>query len=149
MGFVVSPDSSQSVKSDLYTHLSSLPDPAEERTWSKPEMKILSPMDTFIVNDFVAVLDGVHRGKPLADEDDSLVAIDEHMGGQRRSVKTLSGGETFLLSLAFVYLFRIKDRLGFTEMYAEYSQLLFFVGAVFLIYSGVVLYFRNLKRRAK
>jgi len=38
--------------------------------------------------------------KPLADEDDSLVAIDEHMGGQRRSVKTLSGGETFLLSLA-------------------------------------------------
>lgn len=38
--------------------------------------------------------------KPLADEDDSLVAIDEHMGGQRRSVKTLSGGETFILSLS-------------------------------------------------
>ncbi len=38
--------------------------------------------------------------KPLEDEDDSLVAIDEHMGGQRRSVKTLSGGETFLLSLS-------------------------------------------------
>ncbi len=33
-------------------------------------------------------------------EDDSLVAIDEHMGGQRRSVKTLSGGETFILSLS-------------------------------------------------
>ncbi|MDX1602193.1 MAG: SbcC/MukB-like Walker B domain-containing protein [Salinimicrobium sediminis] len=38
--------------------------------------------------------------KPEKDEDDSLVAIDEHMGGQRRSVKTLSGGETFLLSLS-------------------------------------------------
>jgi DNA repair protein SbcC/Rad50 len=38
--------------------------------------------------------------KPLDEEDDSLVAIDEHMGGQRRSVKTLSGGETFLLSLS-------------------------------------------------
>ncbi len=38
--------------------------------------------------------------KPLEDEDDSLVAIDEHMGGQRRSVKTLSGGETFILSLS-------------------------------------------------
>ena len=38
--------------------------------------------------------------KPKDDEDDSLVAIDEHMGGQRRSVKTLSGGETFLLSLS-------------------------------------------------
>jgi len=69
MGFVVSPDISQGVKSDLYTHLSSLPDPAEQRTWSEAEMKTLSPMDTFIVNDFVAVLDGVHRGKPLADED--------------------------------------------------------------------------------
>lgn len=39
--------------------------------------------------------------KPDLDtEDDSLVAIDEHMGGQRRSVKTLSGGETFILSLS-------------------------------------------------
>jgi exonuclease SbcC len=27
-----------------------------------------------------------------------LVAIDQHMGGQRRSVKTLSGGETFILT---------------------------------------------------
>lgn len=34
------------------------------------------------------------------DEDDSLVVIDMDMGGQRRSVKTLSGGETFVLSLA-------------------------------------------------
>lgn len=39
-------------------------------------------------------------GKPAEDEDDGLVAIDEHMGGQRRSVKTLSGGETFILSLS-------------------------------------------------
>ena len=38
--------------------------------------------------------------KPGEGEDDGLVAIDEHMGGQRRSVKTLSGGETFLLSLS-------------------------------------------------
>jgi len=38
--------------------------------------------------------------KPEADEDDGLVAIDLHMGGQRRSVKTLSGGETFILSLS-------------------------------------------------
>ena len=36
----------------------------------------------------------------MPDEDDSLIAIDDHMGGQRRSVKTLSGGETFVLSLA-------------------------------------------------
>ena len=74
MGFVVSPDISQGIKSDLYTHLSSLPDPAEERTWSKAEQKVLAPLDTFIVNDFVAILDGVHRGKPLADEDYMIYA---------------------------------------------------------------------------
>lgn len=38
--------------------------------------------------------------KPTETEDDGLVAIDQHMGGQRRSVKTLSGGETFILSLS-------------------------------------------------
>ena len=38
--------------------------------------------------------------KPEPEEDDGLVAIDEHMGGQRRSVKTLSGGETFIMSLS-------------------------------------------------
>ena len=34
------------------------------------------------------------------DEDESLVVIDKDMGGQRRSVKTLSGGDTFVLTLA-------------------------------------------------
>lgn len=38
--------------------------------------------------------------KAAEGEDDSLIAIDSHMGGQRRSVKTLSGGETFIMSLA-------------------------------------------------
>ncbi len=38
--------------------------------------------------------------KPKKEEDDGLTAIDNDMGGQRRSVKTLSGGETFILSLS-------------------------------------------------
>ena len=37
---------------------------------------------------------------PANDEDDGLVVLDDHMGSQRRSVRTLSGGETFLLSLS-------------------------------------------------
>jgi DNA repair protein SbcC/Rad50 len=36
---------------------------------------------------------------PKEDEDESLSVIDTHMGDQRRSVKSLSGGETFLISL--------------------------------------------------
>lgn len=34
------------------------------------------------------------------EDKDQLYVIDHHMGGMRRSVKTLSGGETFLMSLA-------------------------------------------------
>lgn len=37
---------------------------------------------------------------PKEGEDDSLVVVDTHMGDMRRSVKSLSGGETFLVSLA-------------------------------------------------
>lgn len=39
-------------------------------------------------------------GIPADGEDDSLVIIDKHMGDMRRSVKSLSGGETFLVSLS-------------------------------------------------
>lgn len=38
--------------------------------------------------------------QPSENEDDSLVIIDNDMGQKRRSVKTLSGGETFILSLS-------------------------------------------------
>lgn len=37
---------------------------------------------------------------PEADEEDDLVVTDTFMGHERRSVKTLSGGETFIISLA-------------------------------------------------
>ena len=37
---------------------------------------------------------------PGGDEDESLVVLDMDMGAQRRSVKTLSGGESFLISLS-------------------------------------------------
>lgn len=37
---------------------------------------------------------------PAQEEDDSLVVVDTHMGDMRRSVKSLSGGESFLVSLA-------------------------------------------------
>ncbi len=38
--------------------------------------------------------------KPNEKEDDELMVIDQYMGNERRSVKTLSGGETFLISLS-------------------------------------------------
>ncbi|MBA4139062.1 MAG: hypothetical protein H0X70_00905 [Segetibacter sp.] len=37
---------------------------------------------------------------PFEEEDDDLVIVDTYLGEERRSVKTLSGGETFIVSLA-------------------------------------------------
>ena len=38
--------------------------------------------------------------KPTEKEDDELMVLDQYMGNERRSVKTLSGGETFMISLS-------------------------------------------------
>ena len=38
--------------------------------------------------------------RPNSEEDEALVILDNHMAGMRRSVRTLSGGETFLMSLS-------------------------------------------------
>ncbi|MDR6561357.1 MULTISPECIES: AAA family ATPase [unclassified Arcicella] len=38
--------------------------------------------------------------KPTENEDDELMIVDQYMGNERRSVKTLSGGETFMVSLS-------------------------------------------------
>ena len=38
--------------------------------------------------------------KPGEQEEDELMIVDQYMGNERRSVKTLSGGETFMISLS-------------------------------------------------
>ena len=53
-------------------------------------------------------------------------------------------GAAFMLGLGVVYFSRIKVIVGFTEIYHEYSSLLFIIGSAFLIYAGVVLYFSQL-----
>ncbi len=57
-------------------------------------------------------------------------------------------GALLMLGLSFAYYTSIKDIEGFTEMYYEYSVLLFNIGSVFLIYSGVVMFFRIFRRKA-
>lgn len=51
-------------------------------------------------------------------------------------------GAVFMLVLGAVYYSRIKHVADFTEMYEEYSTLLFYKGSAFLIYSAVVVYVR-------
>ncbi len=61
MGLISSPDISRFASSDLYTHISGVPDPNDDEKWSKPQKYELTVGDTFIVNDYIAILDGVTK----------------------------------------------------------------------------------------
>jgi uncharacterized membrane protein YidH (DUF202 family) len=56
-------------------------------------------------------------------------------------------GALFIISLGAVYYAQIKVIEDYTKMYREYSELLLYVGIVFLVYSGSVLFFRNFSRK--
>jgi hypothetical protein len=53
----------------------------------------------------------------------------------------------FLLCLGFFYYNRIKALEGFTKLYREYSELLFYTGSALLVYSLIVIFFRNFKQK--
>lgn len=56
-------------------------------------------------------------------------------------VSLLSG--LFMVLLGLSYYLRIKNIIGFTEMYAEYSSILFYVGSALFIYSVFTVYLQN------
>jgi len=77
---VYSPDISRTVGMDLYTHVRTFPDPAEETEWSETKEESISIGQTFIVNDFIAELKEVKkidevRGVSLSAEDVAVKAI--------------------------------------------------------------------------
>ncbi|EMR02970.1 heme lyase CcmF/NrfE family subunit [Cesiribacter andamanensis] len=59
MGFIASPDIFRGIRSDLYTHVSVVPDPEEPIKWSDPEEQKVKIGDRFFINDYVAVLEGL------------------------------------------------------------------------------------------
>ena len=59
MGLVPSPDIQSFLKSDIYMHVTNMPDPKQDTEWKDAETFELSIGDTFFVNDYVAILDGV------------------------------------------------------------------------------------------
>jgi len=61
MGLIASPDIKTFLTKDLYTHVSSIPDPNEEKEWGETKEYVMSIGDTIIVNDFFAILDGIER----------------------------------------------------------------------------------------
>jgi len=82
MGLIVSPDIRRLFSKDLYTHISSIPDPGSEKEWSEPVTQMVAIGERFFVNDFVSTLIKIQKidvveGIELGPEDVAAEAIIE------------------------------------------------------------------------
>ena len=82
MGLIVSPDIKRQFNKDLYTHISSIPDPETNTEWSDPVTNLVVLGERFFVNDFVSVLKKIQKidhvdGVQLGPEDVAAEAIIE------------------------------------------------------------------------
>lgn len=99
---VYSPDIHRRVGRDLYTHVRTFPDPAQETVWNEMEETTLRAGDQFFINDFVAEFEGVERvdnprGILLGAQD---VAI-------KARIKVLGGNDVYYAEPMYI----IKDRM--------------------------------------
>ncbi len=60
-GLMVSPDIKRSLVADLYTHISTIPDPETDKEWNEAETHKLTNGERFFINDYVAQLNGVEK----------------------------------------------------------------------------------------
>lgn len=102
MGLIASPDIKHYWDRDLYTHVSAVTNPEVGKEWSEPEEFEVKQGERFFVNDYVAVMEDIHRiteaeGLDLQPEDIAVEA----------SVKIY--GETEAYTLQPIYL--IRDRM--------------------------------------
>ncbi|MDX5422708.1 MAG: cytochrome c biogenesis protein CcsA [Hymenobacteraceae bacterium] len=89
MGLLASPDIQHFLDKDLYTHVSSVPDPNEEKDWGDLQEYEVATGDTIILNDYVAVFNGIERidkvpGVELA-QGDVAVQADMKIYGERKN----------------------------------------------------------------
>ena len=86
-GLLVSPDIYRTVSADLYTHVSSVMKPTEDKEWSEPEEIKIKLGQEFFANDYVAILQSVDRvfeveGVSLGNEDVAVKASIRIQGEQ-------------------------------------------------------------------
>ncbi|GAB3531081.1 cytochrome c biogenesis protein CcsA [Pontibacter brevis] len=89
MGLLASPDIKHFADKDLYSHVSSVPDPNEEKDWGELMEFDVAAGDTIILNDYVAVFNGIERiekvpGVELA-QGDVAVQADMKIMGERKN----------------------------------------------------------------
>ena len=102
MGLLASPDIRHKADRDMYTFVSSVPDPNAENKWEKTETYSVAIKDTFFLNDYVAILDDVVRTNEI--EGMEIGAGDAAV---RARVRVLGKNGEQVLTPAFV----IKNRM--------------------------------------
>ncbi|MCX2738357.1 cytochrome c biogenesis protein CcsA [Pontibacter anaerobius] len=89
MGLLASPDIKHFADKDLYTHVSSVPDPNEEKDWGELQEYDLAIGDTIILNDYVAVFNGIEQIKQVPgvalEAGDVAVQADLKIFGERKN----------------------------------------------------------------
>jgi len=90
-GILASPDIHTDLGKDIYTHVSSIPDPESDKNWSDTEEMKVSVDETFFVNDYVAKLESVKRvseidGVELKENDVAVEAIIKVLGESREYI---------------------------------------------------------------
>jgi cytochrome c-type biogenesis protein CcmF len=61
MGFLASPDISRTLQRDLYTHVSSVPDPNQPIEWNDTTKIEIGIHDTVFFNDYVGIFNGIKQ----------------------------------------------------------------------------------------
>lgn len=88
MGLLASPDIKHFAGKDLYTHVSTVPDPNEEKDWGELQEYEVSAGDTLVINDYIAVFNGIEQieqvpGVQLAEGDVAVQAAMKIMGERK------------------------------------------------------------------
>ena len=85
MGTVYSPDISRTLTSDMYTHVRTFPDPAQETDWGEVQKYQVAIGEDFFINDYVATFKKMERidqieGMILGENDVAVKAVIEIQG---------------------------------------------------------------------
>ncbi|MCC2547504.1 cytochrome c biogenesis protein CcsA [Hymenobacter sp. BT175] len=64
-GLLASPDIKRFASHDIYSHISSVPDPSKEKDWSEVKEHVLALGDTIFLNDYFAVFRGVEPAQDV------------------------------------------------------------------------------------
>ncbi|SMG43695.1 cytochrome c-type biogenesis protein CcmF [Marivirga sericea] len=92
-GLISSPDIRRKFTKDLYTHVSSVPDPTQEIEWSEAKKMDVTFGEKFFLNDFVTVLEEVKRVDEI--EGEKLKGDDLAV---RATIKVYGDGEDYILN---------------------------------------------------